>query len=494
MAEVSRQSRVRFRRDPLFWIPAHFYEAMHRESFSPSLHQLFALSVLTNYRLADWVRVFGFSFDMGARFQAAWLPLRTAELDSRIYHPEAEIAWFDEVPQAALEDELLPLNRWLSGIRNVPVKELAPAESRFRYFKVGSADAYAYPDLLPGSIVRVNPHVNEQALSETRQSRQIMAVEHALGVTCSYVRRNGAGNIILCSKQLPYPPVELSFGRESRILGVVDLEIRRLTPQAAPTVSAQSARQWSSKKLDSSEHVEGLGEYLRRARLRSSLSFHAASERSKEIAHVLKHPNYFCASSFLSDIEASGRFPRHVHKLISLSALYGVSPIELAVRAGLSPRGAGMETMPVGLAGSAQTRRGDPSRFLRAVEDRFEEIPFFLRSALPSLIGLPHLSIRDVFWAGTTNRLTHPYLRNAAFLAVNRKSKRPAPLLSSPLWAQPLYLIELRNGRLLCAACTLHEGTLWIRPCTATGGSPLRLRNHVEVQVLGKVVALVRSL
>ena len=88
--------------------------------------------------------------------------------------------------------------------------------------------------------------------------------------------------------------------------------------------------------------------------------------------------------------------------------------------------------------------------------------------------------------------LTHPYLKHSLFLAVNRKSKNPAPSLSLPVWAQPLYVLERRNGDLFCAACTLQNGTLLIRPCTATSGNVLRLRNRIDAEFLGKVVAVVR--
>jgi hypothetical protein len=104
------------------------------------------------------------------------------------------------------------------------------------------------------------------------------------------------------------------------------------------------------------------------------------------------------------------------------------------------------------------------------------------------------VSVRDLFWAGATAELLHPYLKGAAFLAVNRKSKTPTPSLASPVWAQPLYVLELRGGKRLCAACSLQEGTLLVRPCATAAGDLLRLRHRAEAEVLGKVVAIVRRL
>jgi len=497
LAEISRQSRVRYPTNPQFWIPSNFYDALHHASFSPSLHQLFALSALTGYRLLDWLLVFGFSFDDASQFQSSWPRYQTVELDSRVYDPDAEITWYEETQGMSFGEQLLPLNHWLSRKVTRRLNTLVDSQTRkFRYFKIGTGDAYAYPDLLPESVVRVDPRIPADSLLQKPDSERILAIEHGRGITCSRYRFLSPGRIILCSRQIPYAPIEIKLGTEGRILGVVDLEIRNLERQGVPTVSAGAAQNWSPSALPRSETRGRIGDYLRQARVRSKLSFHEASEKTREVARVLKHPNYFCAASALSDMEARDLFPRHIHKLISLSAVYCLPAAELAARAGLPPDAAGQEKIPDDLSGfrNTQTKNAEMggSPFLRSVEDRFDEIPFFLRDGLPTLLGLPTLSVRDLFWAGSMRRVNHPYLKNSAFLAVNRKSKTPAPSLASPVWAQPLYLLELRDGTRLCAACSLQNGTLVIRPCT-TGVPPLmRLRNRIEVEVLGRVVALVR--
>jgi hypothetical protein len=143
----------------------------------------------------------------------------------------------------------------------------------------------------------------------------------------------------------------------------------------------------------------------------------------------------------------------------------------------------------VGRARSVAVR---PSQFLEEVQGMIEEVPYFLRDALPSIVGLPNLSVRDLFWAGATGDLFHPYLRDSLFLAINRQSKIPAPSLSSPVWAQPLYVLETRDGNRSCAACSLQNGILMVRPCTTTSRRLLRLRNRIDAEVIGKVVAIAR--
>ena len=498
LAEISRQSRSRFFANSRFWIPSNFYDALHHTSFSPSLHQLFALSFLTGYRLVDWLFVFGFSFDAVARFQAAWPRYQTVELDARAYDPDAYVSWYEETPDVTLGEELTPLSQWLSGKTLQRLDTLAKSTPHsFRYLKIGTGDAYAYPDLLPESVVRVDSRIPAESLLQEHDAKRILAIEHSRGITCSRFRRSGPGRIILCSGQVPYAPVEMKLGTEARILGVVDLEIRNLAYRGVPTVSSSAARHWSPVALGRSEGHTRIGDYLRQARIRSRLSFHEASERTREIARILGHPNYFCAASALSDIETRDLFPRHVHKLISLCAVYSVFVGELMQLAGLSMEKSGQEAMPAAWLDAFRNRTSripTPSSFLQLIQNKFEEIPYFLRSGLPSLVGLPNLSPRDLFWAGDTSRFAHPYLKHAAFLAVNRKSKTPVPSLSSPVWAQPLYILELRDGSRLCAACSLQNGTLLIRPCTTASRNLIRLRNRVDAEVLGKVVALVRRL
>jgi transcriptional regulator with XRE-family HTH domain len=499
LAEISRQSRSRFSRNRLFYVPPNFYDALRHASFSPSAQQLYVLSVLTGYRLADWMSIFGFSFDDAAAFQAAWPRNYTTELDSRVYDRTAEVGWFREPGPVTLGTALTPLSRWLAGKTIRPLDSLAAkADASFRYLKIGARDAYAYPDLLPGSVVRVNNHTPTDPMLPPDKANSIWAVGCYGRILCARIRPLRHRRIVLCSRQLAYEPLELELGTEAKVLGYVDLEIRRLEsrelPEVQPCRKALEMHPSSKPGMGSNR----IGEFVRRARLGSGLSFRETSERTAEIARLLKNPAYFCAAGTLSDLEARDRLPRHVHKLISLSAVYCLSLLKLAELAGFPLDKAGQNAMPahpIHRTRHESTEAASPhSPFLTAVEKELEEIPFFLRKALPSMVGLPDLSVRDLFWAGTTEELVHPYMQGAVFLAVNRKNKSPVGSPVSPVWAQPLYLLERRDGRRLCAACSVENGMLAVRPSTKTSGGLLRLRHHIDVEVLGKVVAIARRL
>jgi hypothetical protein len=497
LAEISRHSHSRFFGNPEFHIPANFYDALRHSSFSPSAQQLYALSVLTGYRLADWMSVFELSFDDAAAFQAALPRYYTAELDARVYDRTEQVGWFNEPGPVALGETLAPLSRWLAGKTTRPLDSLSERTSAsFRYLKIGSRDAYAYPDLLPGSIVRIQGCARAHQPWTPDNAQRIWAVVCYGRLLCSEIRPLRKDRIVLCSRQLAYDPLEVKLGAETKILGFVDLEIRQVEFREDPEVEPRRNpfRHPPAKLAMRSNRI---GELLRWARLCSGLPFREASERTAKVARTLKNPMYFCAPGTLSDLEARDRLPRHIHKLISLAAVYCLSMLELAEFAGFPLEKAGKDAMPVRprhimphRSTEAPYRR---SPFLSAVEEELGEVPFFLRKALASLVGLPNLSVRDLFWVGKTEELAHPYLRGAAFLAVNRKNKSPAGAPSSPVWAQPLYVLELRDGRRLCAACTVQNGWLMVRPCTTSSGGLVRL-HHTEVEVLGKVVAILRRL
>ncbi len=441
--------------------------------------------------------MFGLSFDDAARFQAACPRHHTAQLDAQVYNTRAYIPWFQESQRVRLGADLAPLSQWLSGNAIRRLDSLAkPPVASYRYLKIGSRDVYAFPDLLPGSIVRIDSRFPVEQLFAEEHAERIFAVQHSRGIVCSRLRSAGQDRIVLCSRQLPYAPLEFQLGTEARILGAVDFEIRPLLSVETPEVSASAARVWKPSAIVPHAQSVPIGEWIRGVRIQQGLSFRQASERTREIARRLGNPNYFCAPSALSDVEARGVFPRHIHKLISLSAVYCVPVDDLVALAGLRAEDAGQEAMQErSLKSSGQLRpeRLQPSRFLEAVHDKVHEIPFFLRNALPAIVGLPRLSVRDLFWAGATGDFIHPYLKDSTFLAINRQSKTPATSLASPVWAQPLYLLQTRDGKRSCAACSLQNGTLLVRPCTTTSRNlVLRYRNRIDAEVLGRIVALVR--
>jgi len=500
LAKVSRASRALIPGDRQH-IPHNFYSSLRNRRFTPSLYQLLALSTLSGYRLVDWLVVFGFSLDDVPRFHASLPALRTVELDASVYEPGASIPWFYDLGQPDLSVPLVPLSRWLAPGAMRRFNSLSRAlNDKYRYVKIGSQDALAFPELLPGSIVRVHSddfRALERLPIGNTAAKHLYLVKHSSGLTCSGLYRPKSKRIVLCSRHLPYAPVELENETEAVVLGLADLEIRPLGKIDKPVVPTRLGRFWTPGPLRESSHGTHVGEFIRRARKRSGLSFRQASERTRFIARKLGDSRYYCAPGSLSDCETRKLPPRHIHKLISICSVYFASAAELLEVSGASLNKAGTVSIPPELLDLPPNRGRSalkPSYFFKRIQRRFRHMPYFLRNAASSLFGLSDLSVRDVFWAGGVQGLRHSYFAGALFLVVDRKQKTPRPSLSSPAWAQPAYVLQRRDGTYLCGFCSLQNGTLILRSSFAGQPKLLRLRNRVDAEVVGRVVGIVRRL
>ena len=141
----------------------------------------------------------------------------------------------------------------------------------------------------------------------------------------------------------------------------------------------------------------------------------------------------------------------------------------------------------------AHTSAREPARFLREMERRFDGLPYFLRTAASSMFGLQSLSLRDVFWVGDSQESKYSCLAGIRFLIVDRRKKRPRASLSCPIWAQPMYVLQKRGGGCLWGFCRLENGVLSL--CSlAQRAKPVRLRNGVDAEIVGRVVGVIRQL
>ena len=507
LSQASREIRLHSGWVPHYLVPHNFYYDLGLPGYSPRIEQVLALSRVSNYRLADWLAVFGFNLDNIPRLQAEFPSARTSILDRTTYDRTAWIGWFRDVAGDANPPAVAPLGQLLTSAPPQRIDSLlAPEPSRFLYAKVGRQDALAFPDLLPGSIVRADTRgVRELFQSiESRGSERLFLVEHGQGFACCRLHARTKGRVTLRAAALPFAQIELRLGSEARIHGVLDWELRPVkTPR--PEVPTASMKFLKPGALPVGEVQPGLRELLERARLRSGLSFRKASAKSRWIAEALGDEKYFCAPGSLTGYETSPRLPVHIHKIISLCVLYSVGFRELLAAAGLETDDSRREPIPDDLVGrgmpdSARStsvpgvRNKTQSGFLSSLIAEFEEIPLFLRHSLSTVAGLAGLSVRDVFWTGGRSGSLHPYLKDAVFMTVNRRLKRPVFLKRKSLWEQPLYILLLRDGTYLASGCSVEGSTLIVHPFADGLFRPQMLRNRVEAEVVGKVTALFRRL
>jgi len=225
---------------------------------------------------------------------------------------------------------------------------------------------------------------------------------------------------------------------------------------------------------------------------------------SREIAKTLGDDRYFASSGTLSDYEAGDKLPRHIHKLFTLSIVYC-----LAFRALLRSFGIALDdggkiaiVSPAGVrpghrAAAWRVRRRNqqqPDDFFESMQKQFGDLPLFLASALPSLSGLLHISLRDVFWVGGDANPLHPALRGAVFVLVNRRSKKPRIFSRMPHWSQPLYLLQDRAGSYLSASCATEDRRLVVYTYSGDFSRRQPVRRYIDAEVVGQIVGVARSL
>src|SRR5437879_13631287 len=97
---VSQQSAEIFGRSSRFYVPHNLYYDVADPSLIPTIHQILALSHFTNYRLYDWLAVFGFDLDHISLLQLLIPRQRTTLLDSSVYDLRACTPWFADGPIA----------------------------------------------------------------------------------------------------------------------------------------------------------------------------------------------------------------------------------------------------------------------------------------------------------------------------------------------------------------------------------------------------------
>jgi hypothetical protein len=499
--QVARESSWRYP-DTVYHIPHQFYSDLHHAGFTPSMQQVLAFSSITGYRITDWLAVFGFVLDDIPRMQATLPPARTRLLDATTYDDQQWVPWLCDNPLPSPMPPILPLGRLLSpaGFRRA-ASLLPTGSSPFLYAKVGWQDAFAYPDLLPGSIVRVDTRKQGDPSTASDSLRPILFVEHAQGFCFCRVHTPRAGRITPCSTDLPYAQPEWQLGREARILGTADVEFRPLLGVRAPEVPRNFPSTGIPLPLPPRPATLRFGQTLALARGRADLSFRAASAVTRRIALELEDPRYFCAPGALSDYETSSRPPRHVHKLFTFAILYSLGFWTLLDAAGLERKNTGQQPIPESLlprpGRNTEPRENaelasHPVGLLQTLIHGFEEVPLFLRHALADLACLPSVSQRDLYWIGGDRPSFHPYLKTAVLAAVNRRSKKPFAVPGKPPWAQPIYLVLTRENGYLATACHPEGEELVTHPFVDGFEGVRRFRNGVDAEVVGRVVALLR--
>ena len=499
--QISQQSEVHYGHSSPYFLPHNLYYDLRTGRFSPSIYQMSFLSRVSNYLLNDWLRAFGFNVEDISRMQVILPSNRTVLLNSSLDDPQAWVPWLENKLRDKPVPPIAPLVELVEFADRKRLGSISgPGNRDSLYVKVGGGDALAFPDLLPGSIVRADPTIANDLLlrGNGTTSDRMFLIEHSKGLCCCRLRIVGDSLIVPVSTQLPYAQIEFQLPQEAKVIGVADFEIRPLVRSAEPEVSKELAKRWKPRSL---VQETGLGQLLRKSRTKMDLSLREASLMSHQIVVLLDDQRYFVSPSSLSDFEVLDTPPRHFHKAITLCSLYGLQFYSFLKTIGIDPETLGKEPMPDqlvgrpsvehGLRGNEEPRRGG---FVEELLGECGEVPFFLRNSSEILSGLADVSLDDCFWVGREPNPLHPYLTHALLVIVNRRKRKPVYFRSKSLWEQPLYVVLKRDGTYLCACCGIENGSLVVHPYSPQFYSPTQLRYPDDAEIVGQVVTIARKL
>ena len=113
LSKVSLLSAAPSGRSSRYFLPHTLYHEFRLGTFSPSLHQVFALSQVSGYRFFDWLRVLGCDLEDIPRLQVLLPSKRTMLLDSSLVDPDARFPWFRNRPRGASAPPIAPLGQLL---------------------------------------------------------------------------------------------------------------------------------------------------------------------------------------------------------------------------------------------------------------------------------------------------------------------------------------------------------------------------------------------
>jgi transcriptional regulator with XRE-family HTH domain len=499
---VSQQSAALYGQSSPYFLPHNLYSDLRVGSFRPSIHQIVALSNISGYRLADWLRVFGFNLEDITRLQILLPSKRTILLDTLLTDPDDWVRWpqnrFSSVPVPPM----VPLAKMLKLTNSQRISSLSKVNQQgFLYAKVGTEDAFAFPDLAPGSIVRVDPRVGDRLVfsENSDTSNRLFLIEHSKGFCCCSIRPLADGVIVPVGALLPYARVELRIPVEARILGAVDLEIRLLLKTEQPKMPKDLARRWKAQPVAAEA---SLGELLQRVRTKMNLSLREAATISQRIGGILNDPQYCISASSLCDYELSNKTPRDVHKIVTLCSMFGLRFETFLNAIGVAHKNTDAQGIPDLLlprlaranSGEGTVDNETDTGFFEQLLEEVQEVPLFLRNSIDWLSTSANTSLDDFFWIGGERDPLHPYLANGLIALVNRRRKTAFHFASKPVWQQPIYIILKRDGTYLAACCGAENGTLVIHPYSRDFHRPLSFRNHQDAEIVGQIVAVARKL
>jgi transcriptional regulator with XRE-family HTH domain len=246
------------------------------------------------------------------------------------------------------------------------------------------------------------------------------------------------------------------------------------------------------------------GRQLRAERERLGLSLRHVEGLSRSIADRWKNSDYYIAHASLADIE-NGKLAPTLHKLYSLSVIYGCDYDRLAMLCGIPVAEAKKEHQALALpstyligpapesAGSAKSSAEEIREKLRT--ERTNLVPKLVDTwaEVPLVLQLMDGSNPLYGYIGMDDYTLYPVIRPGAFVRIDPRQKKIPPINWHSYHDRPIFFIELRD-RYVCCWCEMHDSRLILIPTQQSRRKALHLRYPADATIIGRVTGVTMDL
>jgi transcriptional regulator with XRE-family HTH domain len=246
------------------------------------------------------------------------------------------------------------------------------------------------------------------------------------------------------------------------------------------------------------------GKRLRAERERLGLSLRDVENLSHGIAEKLQSSDYNIAHTSLADIE-NGKWPPTLHRLFTLSVIYGHDYDRLASMCGVPASESLKEHKKLHLPrtyliGPVPERHR--KTVFSAVElreklraERTNLVPKMIETWQDVPLVLQLMDGSDPLYAyiGMDDYTLHPFVRPGAFVRIDPRQKRIPAVDWHSDHDRPIFFVELRE-RYVCSWCEMHDGRLILIPSHQSKRRTQHVRYPAEATIIGRVTGVTMDL
>lgn len=242
------------------------------------------------------------------------------------------------------------------------------------------------------------------------------------------------------------------------------------------------------------------GKRLRVERERLGLSLRDVENVSHDIAERLQNSDYSIAHTSLADIE-NGKWPPTLHRLFTLSVIYGYDYDRLAGICGIPASESLREHQKIHLP-RTYLIGPMPERYRKTVfsaadlreklrAERTNLVPKMIETWREVPLELQLMNGSDPLYGyiGMDDYTLHPIVRPGAFVRIDPRQKKIPILRWRTDHDRPIFFIELRD-RYVCSWCEMHDGRLILIPSQQSSRRTQQVRYPVDATIVGRVTGV----